>query len=82
MGDRTKEIRELPRRPTGINFNEINSQENVTILQKLAPQFGVTVTILQKEGELYTHHLGEDRGRVKKALTATVPKNASYINIR
>jgi len=54
------------------------SNGNIPILQKLGHQFGVTISILQKEGEIYTHNDRDDHGK-PTTHTGSVPKDYSYI---
>lgn len=60
----------------------ISSNGDVSIFQKLAPQFGFKVTVLKREGETYTtdprpdDHTGEERTH-----TGTVPEGNSYIRV-
>lgn len=65
----------------GVSVRTLYNNDSISIMQRLAPQFGVNVAILQKEGEEYTHHSTDGQTSKETIFRGLVPQGESYIGI-
>lgn len=61
--------------------NQVNSNNRIVIMQKIAPNFGVTIQVLAEEGKEYSHQYTNNITGQIETYTGTVPKGKSYIRI-
>lgn len=72
----TERLHALPllERTTGTSF--LTSPKRAYAFQKIAADFGVTCTILQRPGEEYVHHLAKDN-----SYRGVVPADRVYMSV-
>lgn len=71
------------------NHNQLTANDEVAIMKKVGPNFGVTIQVLCKEGDAYGHEyieymrksLWSRKLKPKSKFTDRVPKGKSFINI-
>lgn len=65
----------------GTLFQQICGNDLVSIMRRLGPQFHVSVEILQKAGDPYTHFGINPETKRPERLTGVVPQDTSYIEV-
>lgn len=60
--------------------NEVVANSKIATMQEIAPNFGVTIQILAKEGERYSYQSIDASGKLI-TFADRVPKGNSYIGI-
>ncbi len=63
------------------SYDEVVTNDKIRIMQKVAPDFGVTIQILAEEGKPYSHqYVDKERGQLR-TYTGKVPEGQSHIMI-